>query len=163
MLVILMQIKDLVPKQGKVDIVVEVVEKAEPRQFDKMGAKGKVANAKVKDATGTMSLTLWNDDIDKVKVGDTVKITNGFVNEWKGELQLSTGRFGKLEVVEKQDEDLEEEVEESDVKPKTHAKPNPIKELEGEKELEDEYNDKKDDIEEDIEEEELEDEDENGF
>ena len=39
--------------------------------------------------------------VDKVKTGDKVKITNGFVSEFRGEKQLSTGRFGKLEVVEK--------------------------------------------------------------
>jgi replication factor A1 len=43
-------------------------------------------------------LTLWNQDIEKVKQGDTVRITNGYVNEFQGEKQLTTGKFGKLEV-----------------------------------------------------------------
>ena len=42
---------------------------------------------------------MWNEDIDKVKSGDKVKLTNGYVSEWQGELQLTTGKFGKLEVV----------------------------------------------------------------
>ena len=29
-----------------------------------------------------------------------VKITNGYVSEFQGELQLTTGKFGKLEVLE---------------------------------------------------------------
>jgi hypothetical protein len=30
-------------------------------------------------------------------------LTNGYVNEWQGEMQLTTGRMGKMEVVGKAD------------------------------------------------------------
>ena len=94
-----MAIKDLEARQGNVDLVLEIVEKAEPREFEKFGNTGKVCNCKGKDETGTITMTLWNEDIDKVSVGNKVHITNGWVSEWQGELQLSTGKFGKLEVV----------------------------------------------------------------
>jgi len=97
-----MQIKDLEPRQGNVEIVVEIVEIAQPREFNKFGKSGRVANAKIKDSTGEMTLTLWNEQLDQVKPGDQVKITNGWVSEWQGEKQLSTGKFGSLEVLEKQ-------------------------------------------------------------
>ena len=95
-----MQIKDLQPKQGKIEIEVEVIEKDEPREFTKFGSVGKVCNAKVKDETGEIKLTLWNDQVDQVQVGDKLKIINGYVSEYQGEMQLSTGKFGKLEKVE---------------------------------------------------------------
>src|SRR3989344_5617010 len=98
-----MAIVDLKPKQGKVDIVVDIVAKETPREFNKFGKSGKLCNATVKDETGEMKLSLWNDDVDKVEVGDKVQITNGYVNEYQGELQLTSGRFGKLEVVGKSD------------------------------------------------------------
>lgn len=159
-----MQIKDLVARQGKVDLTAEVVEKAEPRSFNKMGSSGRVANAKIKDATGVVTLTLWNDDIDKVNVGDKVMITNGYVGEWKDELQLSTGKFGKLEVVEKKDgEDLETDIKESDDAPKKKGHKDPAKALGEEKDLEDDYKDKFSDEEDEFEEEDVEDEEENGF
>ena len=94
-----MAIVDLQPRQGEVDLVVEVVEKGESREFQKFGKTGRVSTAVVKDDTGQINLTLWNDDIDKVNVGDKIHITNGYVNEWQGEKQLTTGKFGKLEVV----------------------------------------------------------------
>lgn len=94
-----MEIKDLKAKTGNVDLTAEVTEKAEAREFEKFGKAGKVCNATVKDATGTVTLTLWNEDVDKVNVGDKIHIENGWVGEWQGELQLSTGKFGKLEVV----------------------------------------------------------------
>jgi len=93
-------IKDLKARQGNVDIVVEITDISPVKEFEKFGKSGQVANAIAKDETGEIKLTLWNDDIDKVKVGDKVKITNGYVGEWQGEKQLSTGKFGKLEVLE---------------------------------------------------------------
>ncbi|MAG08419.1 DNA-binding protein [Candidatus Woesearchaeota archaeon] len=93
-------IKDLKAREGEVDIVVEITEISPIREFEKFGKAGRVANATAKDDTGEIKLTLWNDDIDKVKVGDKVHIVNGYVGEWQGEKQLSTGKFGKLEIVE---------------------------------------------------------------
>ncbi len=98
-----MQVKDLKPKQGNVDIVVDVVDVSETREFQKFGKPGKVANAVAKDETGDIKLTLWNDDIEKVHAGDKVHLTNGYVNEWQGEMQLTTGRMGKMEIVGKSD------------------------------------------------------------
>ena len=96
-----MQIKDLKPKQGSVDVTVDVVDVGETREFQKFGKPGRVATAIAKDETGDVKLTLWNEDIDKVKAGDKVHLTNGYVNEWQGEIQLTTGRMGKMEVVGK--------------------------------------------------------------
>ena len=96
-----MAIKDLEVRQGNVDVVVEVVEKGEVREFEKFGKTGRVCNAKVKDESGEIKLSLWNEQIDQVNVGDRVHVTNGYVSEFQGEKQLTTGKFGKLEVVEK--------------------------------------------------------------
>lgn len=95
-----MAVKDLEARQGNVNLNLEIVEKGEVREFEKFGKQGKVCNATAKDETGQIALTLWNEDIDKVNAGDKVKIENGWVGEWQGELQLSTGKFGKLEIIE---------------------------------------------------------------
>ena len=94
-----MEIKDLEVKQGNVDIILDIVDVGEPREFDKFGKKGKVATAVAKDETGDIKLTLWNEDIDKVKAGDKVHIINGYVGEWLDEKQLTTGKLGKLEIL----------------------------------------------------------------
>ena len=95
-----MEIKDLQANQGKVDLVVEVVNKDEPRTFEKFGKSGRVCNAKVKDASGEVTMTLWNEDVDKVNVGDRIHVENGWCSEYKGEKQVSAGKFGKIELVE---------------------------------------------------------------
>lgn len=94
-----MAIKDLQVRQGDVDVVVDVVDVGETREFEKFGKTGRVATAVAKDETGDIKLTLWNDDIDHIKAGDKIHIINGYVSEWQGEKQLTTGKFGRLEVV----------------------------------------------------------------
>ena len=94
-----MVIKDLKIRQGNVDIEVDIVDIGEVREFEKFGKSGKVATAIAKDETGDIKLTLWNEDIDRIKPGDKVKISNGYVSEWQGEPQLTTGKFGNLEIV----------------------------------------------------------------
>lgn len=93
-----MFIKDLQPRQTNVDIEGEVIELSDVREFNKYGRQGKVANALIKDGTGKVKLSLWNEQIENVRPGDTVKIQNGYVSEFQGELQLTTGKFGTLEV-----------------------------------------------------------------
>ena len=104
-----MEIKDLKPKQGSVDIIVDVIDVGDVREFNKFGKPGKVANAVAKDKTGDIKLTLWNEDIERVKSGDKIHLTNGYVSEWQGEMQLTTGRMGKLEVVGKADAEANKE------------------------------------------------------
>ena len=94
-----MKIKDLQPKQGKIDIEVQITSIDEPREFEKFGQKGRVAAAVAKDESGEIKLTLWNEEIDKVREGSKIKITNGYVNEYQGEKQLTAGRFGRLDVL----------------------------------------------------------------
>lgn len=96
-----MQVKDLQPRQGKVELTGTISTKENPREVNKPNFSGKVCNAILQDETGEIKITLWNEQADLVNEGDTIKITNGYVGEWQGEMQLSTGKFGKLEVVTK--------------------------------------------------------------
>ena len=94
-----MNISELGPGTGNVNIEAEVVSVDEPREINKYGRKLSVCNAKIKDESGEITLVLWNDQIEKVKAGAKIKIENGYVNEWQGTPQLTLGKFGKLEVI----------------------------------------------------------------
>ena len=93
-----MKISELKAGQGSVETSGELVEVGEPRTFNKFGTEGRVSTARIKDDSGEILLSLWNDQIDKVKQGDVIAIKNGYVKEWQGELQLTTGRQGTIEV-----------------------------------------------------------------
>lgn len=112
-----MNISDLKAGASGVDLEAVVAEKDEPREVvTKYGKRLQVANAILKDDTGTIAISLWGNDIASVNVGDKVKITNGYVNEFRGTPQLSTGKYGKIEVLEKgsgaSSSDSEDEMEE---------------------------------------------------
>ncbi len=64
----------------------------------RFGNQTRVANATLEDESGTLKLTLWGDQIEKIKVGDTVEIINGFAREWQGEIQVSVGKRGELKI-----------------------------------------------------------------
>lgn len=76
---------------------VEIMEKGDVREFSRFGRLGQVCTCRVKDETGEMDLTLWNEDVNKFEVGDKVKLTDGWCKEWNGRLQASTGKNGTLE------------------------------------------------------------------
>jgi len=104
-----MKISELKPRDGNVEVEGEIKSIDEPREFQKFGKVGRVTNAIIADDSGEIKLTLWNDEIEKVKVGSKVKVVNGYVNEFQGEKQLTAGKFGKLVI---DGEGSEEETEE---------------------------------------------------
>jgi replication factor A1 len=52
----------------------------------------------VGDETGCVYLTLWDDNIEKVNDGDTIKVGNGYVSLFRGNMRLNVGRYGTIEV-----------------------------------------------------------------
>jgi len=96
----MIKISELTTGQGNVEIEVEIISINEPREFEKFGKKLRVADARVKDDSGEIKMSFWNEDINKVSVGKKIRITNGYVSEFKGEKQLTTGKAGKFELLE---------------------------------------------------------------
>jgi len=84
----------------RLDIEGKVTDKSETREVTSRfkNETYKVASAVIADETGTVKLTLWNEQIDQVNVGNMVKIGNGYVSSFRGEIQLNIGKFGKLTV-----------------------------------------------------------------
>jgi len=64
----------------------------------KNGGTVNVADAVLSDESGEIGLTLWGDDIKLCPVGTKVAITNGFSNEFKGQVAITKGKFGQLEI-----------------------------------------------------------------
>ena len=85
----------------KVDLEAQVVDKSEPREVRSRYTNEtyRVADATIEDETGTITLTLWNEQVDQVNMGDRVKIENGYIKSFRGELQLNSGKYGSLTVL----------------------------------------------------------------
>jgi replication factor A1 len=92
-----MSISDLKPGMRRVDITGQIADIETPRDVQTKFGPGQVASATLQDSSGaTIKLTLWNENIEKVSVGDTVHIENAYVDSFRGELQLQVGRYGKI-------------------------------------------------------------------
>jgi replication factor A1 len=85
----------------RVDVEAQVTEKGNPREVMSRfkDETYTVADAVIADETGSIKLTLWNEQIDQVNVNDKIKIENGYVTSFKGEIQLNAGKYGKLTVL----------------------------------------------------------------
>ena len=92
-----MKISEAKPNSNASLDEVEITGKGEVREFVKFDKPGRVCNCTIKDDSGEMELTLWNDEIDSVNEGDKLKITDGWVKEWNGKVQISAGRNGKID------------------------------------------------------------------
>ena len=95
-----MMIKDLRDGMRTVEVEGEVIDISSSREVSlRTGGQAKVADAILKDDSGTIKLSLWDNQIEQVAKGARVKVTNGYINTFRGERQLNVGRYGKLEVL----------------------------------------------------------------
>jgi replication factor A1 len=95
-----LKVKELQNGMKRVSIQAKVTEKSDQREVLSRfkDETYKVATATIADETGTIKLTLWNDQINQVNVNDTIKVENGYVTSFKGEIQLNIGRYGTFTV-----------------------------------------------------------------
>ena len=88
------QMRSGINVQGK------IVDKGEVRTVNTKFGETKVCDAYLTDDSGRIKHTLWADDTEKVKNGDTVSLEGGYTTTFRNEIQLNKGRKdGKLEVV----------------------------------------------------------------
>jgi replication factor A1 len=96
-----MNIRDLRDGMRRVDAEGEISEISEPRTVNlRTGDQAKVADCMLRDESGQIKLSLWDDQIDQVRQGSKVRVTNGYTNSFRGELRLNVGKYGKLEILE---------------------------------------------------------------
>jgi replication factor A1 len=94
-------IKDLRTGMSHINLKAKILEVAEPKHVvTRYGNNASVAKALIADATGTIKLCLWNEQIDSVAAGDTVQIENAQAFMFRGERQLNLGKKGTLNSVE---------------------------------------------------------------
>jgi len=96
------KVGELTSTSRAVNVIAKTVSKSEVRNIaaGRDGAPHRVSDALVGDDTGCVYLTLWDDNIEKVKEGDTVNVKNGYINLFRGNMRLNVGRYGTLEIAE---------------------------------------------------------------
>ena len=88
------QMRSGINVQGKIE------RKGEVRTVTTKFGETKVCDAYLADDSGSIKLTLWAEDTEKVKDGDMVSLEGGYTTSFRNEIQLNKGRKdGKLEVI----------------------------------------------------------------
>ena len=88
---------DLRPNLLHVDITVRILNLSEPISVTvRNGAVRQLVTGTVGDSTGTTGLKLWDKDTRSLNAGDTVRIKNGFVTSFEGELKLNVAKYGDI-------------------------------------------------------------------
>jgi replication factor A1 len=92
-----MKVTDLKPGMRGINIEGKIESITESRTVNvRSGGTAQVADAIISDETGSIKVSLWDDQINMVKQGDKVYIENGYTQEFRGENSLNIGRYGKL-------------------------------------------------------------------
>ncbi|MCK5025396.1 MAG: hypothetical protein KAS15_02310 [Nanoarchaeota archaeon] len=84
------KIKDLKKGTDDVDITITIDFVAQKDTRTLYYGDERYIRCYVVDDTGEIGMTFWGDQIKKVKEGAKVRITEGYVTEFKGMLQLNT-------------------------------------------------------------------------
>jgi len=97
----LVKINELKLGMANINLKAKVADVSEPRDVrTKFGYTTRVATATLEDDSGKIALTLWGKQTDEIGEGDTVEIKDGYVREFRGELQLNVPRRGEIKKVE---------------------------------------------------------------
>jgi ssDNA-binding replication factor A large subunit len=98
---IIFMISKLVPGMTNVQLLARVISKDAPRTVNTKYGSTKVCDALLKDETGQIGLTLWSDQIGKIKEGDDIIIKGAYTSEWQGEVKLNLPK--KSEILKKEE------------------------------------------------------------
>lgn len=93
-----MKVSELRAGMRRVNVTAKVVDVSPPRDVATKFGEARVATAVVADDSGEIEMSLWDDQIERVSVGNEVEVDNGYVTEFRGKPQLNVGRYGRLTV-----------------------------------------------------------------
>ncbi len=110
------KVNELTPQSKNVNVLIKVVSVGEPKEIPSRfgGEPKKVAEATVGDETGTVILSLWQDQIGSVQENDVLQIENGYISLVRGHMRLNVGKHGKMTKSDKEIAEVNSEVNVSD-------------------------------------------------
>jgi ssDNA-binding replication factor A large subunit len=91
---------DLKDGMSSINVAAMATQVSEVREFIRRdGTEGRVVSVLLEDETGTVRLSLWDDDIDlveRIKENSIIVVENGYTRAGFGGVDLNAGRNGRL-------------------------------------------------------------------
>ena len=97
-----MTVEELDPEADEVEITGTITELPTPRAVTTKYGQKRITTVTFEDDTGSIDLTIWEEEIDAVEEGAKVHITGAYVREWADDIQLNIGRDGDIEQVDEE-------------------------------------------------------------
>ena len=94
------RVEDLVANRPVGRLEMLILRRYPRRTITSKGWKGSVAAACGRDETGLIGVVLWGNQVDQVRTGDIISIEGGWCRYSHGQKVVSTGRTGRLTVLE---------------------------------------------------------------
>ena len=94
------RVEDLVANRPVGRLEMLILRRYPRRTVMSKGWKGSVAAACGRDETGLIGVVLWGNQVDQVRTGDIISIEGGWCRYSHGQKVVSTGRSGRLTVLE---------------------------------------------------------------
>ena len=94
------RVEDLVANRPVGRLEMLILRRYPRRTVMSKGWKGSVAAACGMDETGLIGVVLWGNQVDQVRTGDIISIEGGWCRYSHGQKVVSTGRTGRLTVLE---------------------------------------------------------------
>lgn len=95
-----MNVEELTPESDDVEITGKIAELPTPRAVSTRYGQKRIVTVVFEDDTGSIDLTLWEEEIDAIEEGVEVRIEGAYVREWADDVQLNIGRDGNIEKAE---------------------------------------------------------------
>jgi len=93
-------VKDMTETSKNVNATLKVIEIGEVKDIKSQFGDKRVCEVKVADATGSILLSLWDDQIGKIAANDTISIENGYISVVRNSMRLNIGKYGKMLLAE---------------------------------------------------------------
>jgi len=98
-----LEIRDLSSETKRFNLNAKVTDKSAPRTvLSRWGQTLLLSTATLMDRSGAIKLPLWRDQINRISVGDKIRIENARLKRFRGELQVRVDRLARLSVIENQ-------------------------------------------------------------
>lgn len=97
-----MKIGDLKSYSRKVYTVGKVISIGETREVTSRNDNSthEVCEVLIADDSGSVYLTLWDDNIPQIKEDMVLKLDNAYINVFRGSMRLNLGRYGSFTILE---------------------------------------------------------------
>ena len=110
-----LEIGNIVPGMRNVSFVGRIFNISPIIEFERGERKGRVVNLFVGDKTGFVRIPLWNEQVriveeDMIGIGDCVRIVNGMSKDGLYGIEITLGRYGRLEREDREDIPTAEEL-----------------------------------------------------